>query len=118
MRGLADGQRHVARQDEIDLLVEEPIFLGHGDRDEQDAEDVVAVTIEGRSRSGALRRRREQLLERAPMEVDGGLGEKLVARRVEEIDPAHARTHEGEGSGAVGRSCSRPTRAGSARAGP
>ena len=47
---LAHRQRDVRRQYEVDLLVEDPILLGHGDGDEQHPEDVVAVALERRPR--------------------------------------------------------------------
>ena len=34
--------------DEVDLLVEDAVVLGHGDRGEQHAEDVVAVRLDRR----------------------------------------------------------------------
>ena len=49
-RRLADAQQNVVRHDDVDLLVEDAIVLGDGDRDEEDAEDVVAVRLQGRPR--------------------------------------------------------------------
>ena len=38
-----------AAEDEVDLLVVDDVLLGHGDRDEQEAEDVVAVAPDARA---------------------------------------------------------------------
>ena len=47
-RRLPHRDRHLGREHEIDLLVEDAILLGHGDRGEQHAEDVVAVRLDRR----------------------------------------------------------------------
>lgn len=38
------------RQDDVDLLVVDEVLLVRGDRGEEDAEDVLAVTLQGRAR--------------------------------------------------------------------
>ena len=103
-RRLAHGERHLGRQDEVDLLVEDPVFLGDADGDEQHAEDIGAVRLEGRPRVLVDAGRRDEPLDRARVELDRGLGQHLLARGVQQVDPARGRTHGPERSAAVGRS--------------
>ena len=83
----------VGREHEVDLLVEDSVVLRDGDRDDEDAEDVVAVALEPRTGRRAHGRVGEQLLERAPVELDRRFADELVPRGVEEVDPAHAAGH-------------------------
>ena len=43
---LADGEDDVVGQDDVDLLVEDPVLLRDGDCHEHDAEDVVVVALD------------------------------------------------------------------------
>ncbi len=47
-RSLADGDDPVAGENEVDLLVEDAVFLRQGNGHERQAEDVVAVALDGR----------------------------------------------------------------------
>ena len=47
-RRLAHGDDPVAGENEIDLLVEDAVFLRQGNGHERQAEDVVAVALDGR----------------------------------------------------------------------
>ena len=88
-RRLPHRQRHLGREHEVDLLVEDAILLRHGDRDEEDAEDVVAVRLERRPWSwSACTGGGDEPLERARVQRDRGLGEELLPRGVEQVDPA------------------------------
>ena len=69
LRRLPHRDEPLARRHEIDLLVEDPVLLAHAHRDEQDAEDVVVVPFEPRTRLVVVPGRPAEELER-PV-VDG-----------------------------------------------
>ena len=69
LRRLPHRDEPLARRHEVDLLVEDPVLLAHAHRDEQDAEDVVVVPFEPRTRLVVVPGRPAQKLER-PV-VDG-----------------------------------------------
>jgi hypothetical protein len=75
------------RDDQVDLLVVDAVLLGHGDGDEQDAEDVVAVALQRGSRLVLMLRRREQPFKCCLLEVLRGFRAELLRSRVEQVDP-------------------------------
>ena len=52
---LANRDDPLAAEDEVDLLVVDDVLLGHGDRGEQEAEDVVAVALDARAQARGRR---------------------------------------------------------------
>jgi hypothetical protein len=76
---------------EVELRVVDEILVGDRDRDEEDAEDVVAVALQLRARLVTVLRRRQQLREGGCVDALGKVLPDLVLRRVEEIDPAVGR---------------------------
>ena len=89
-------------EDEVDLLVIDAVLLGHGDGDEEDAEDIVAVSLEGGSRLILVLRWREQPFERGLLELTRSLRAQLLGTRVEQVDPG--RGHRGANSPSSSRS--------------
>jgi hypothetical protein len=87
VRRLARGQHELARQDQVDLLVVDAVFVPHRDRNEEDAEDVVAVTLEGRPRLVLVLCRREQPVEGTRMEPLRRLLAQLCFVGIDEVDP-------------------------------
>ena len=94
--GLAHREEQLPREDEVDLLVEDLVLLGDGDRHEQDAEDVVAVRLELGPRLVVVTDRLLELLACAVMNVGRKMLLELCRRRVEQIDPGLG-THAGRG---------------------
>jgi hypothetical protein len=94
-RRLADGQNESLGQDEVDLLVVDAILFRNRDRAEEDAEDIVAVALEGRPRIVLVGGRARQPVERAGVQVHRQLFPQLGRVWVDEIDP-HALAHFGE----------------------
>jgi len=94
-RGLADGDDPVARDDEVDLLVEDAILLGHRHGDEKQPDDVAAVTPDARAQVRAVRiGRPQQLLQRIRADAVRQMLTKLLVVRIQEIGPRgppHAR---------------------------
>ena len=68
-RRLRDRHELLGREDEVDLLVVDAILVGNGDRDEQHADDVVAVRLDPRARLVVVDERRGQQLERRRMDA-------------------------------------------------
>ena len=95
---LADGEHELASQDDVDLLVEDPVLLGHRDRHEHDAEDVVALAFDRGPWLVPVLRRLEQPLDRTRMECLSELPLELGFVRIDEVDPlAHALEARGRG---------------------
>ena len=87
LRGLAHGQHEVARQDDVDLLVEDLVLARHGNGDEEDAEDVVAVPLEGRPGLVLVLRGCQQPIEGARVQPLRHLLAELGCVGIDEIDP-------------------------------
>ena len=87
---LAHGDEPLARRDDVDLLVEDPILLADADRDEEDAEDVVLVRLDPGPRLVVVARRREQALERAIVDLRGERPCELGLVGIEQVDPLGA----------------------------
>ena len=75
------------RDDDVDLLVEDAVLLGHDDRDEEDPEDVVPVALKGRARLVVMLRRREQEVERGSLNALGQPCPQLIRGRIDQVDP-------------------------------
>jgi len=75
------------RDHEVDLLIEDVVLVGHRHGDEEDAEDVVAVSLERRSRLVLVLGRRKQALDRRVLELLRRLVAHLLGARIEEVDP-------------------------------
>ena len=74
-RGLADSHDPAPRDHEVDLLVEDEVLLGHGDRHQQDPDDVAAVASDaGADARSVLLRGAQKLLD--------GLGPDVARQRV------------------------------------
>ena len=102
-RRLPDGDRHLGREHEIDLLVEDAILVWHGDRSEQHAEDVVAVWLDRRPGVLVGVTLGDEPVDRATVEPDGCLRKQLLPRGIQQVDPARGRAHGPESSARVGR---------------
>src|SRR5205823_6400946 len=85
--GLAYGQEPFARRDDVYLLVEDPVLLADRDRDEEDAEDVVVVALEPRSRLVVVPRRPQKLLVGAVVDLAWQRVVECLLLRVEQVDP-------------------------------
>ena len=94
-RRLPHRGEHVSSQHDVDLLVEDRVLLGDHDRDEEDPEHVVAVRLQLRSRIVLVPGGREQLLDRAVVDIAGKLRRELLRSGVEQVDPPVARGHRG-----------------------
>ena len=86
-RGLSHGHELLARRDDVDLLVEDAVFLADADRDEEDAEDVVVVSLEARSRLVIVDCRLEKLLERPLVDLPRERVVQGLLVRIEQVDP-------------------------------
>ena len=75
------------RGDDVDLLVVDAVFRRDGDRDEEDAEDVVAVRLQRRPRLVVMLRRPQEQLERRVLHLGRELCAQLVLARIEQVDP-------------------------------
>jgi hypothetical protein len=84
---LPHGDEHVARHDEVDLLVEDDVFLGDHHRGEEDPEHVVAVRLELGPGFVLVQGGGEELVDRAVVDLAGKLRRELFGRRVEQVDP-------------------------------
>ena len=82
------------RHDDVDLLVEHSVFLGHGDRDEEDAEDVVAVRLQCWTRLVLMTGRRDEQLKCRLLDRPWQLRANLVRGRIDQVDPLG---HNGRG---------------------
>ena len=86
-RRLRHRHRHVHRRDEVDLLVVQAVFGRHLDGKQQDAEHVVAVRLDSRSRLVVVLMRREERFERRRVDVRGQRVAELGRLRVDQVDP-------------------------------
>ena len=93
-RRLADAEEDIVGHDDVDLLIEDAILVGDGDGNQEHAEDVVAVRLEGGTRLVGEERRREQKLERRLLHSLRQLRAELVGRRIDQVDPLG---HRGRG---------------------
>jgi hypothetical protein len=84
---LPHGDDALARRDQVDLLVEDPILVADADRDEEDAEDVPLVSFQPRSRLVGVDRPLQEQLERALVDRLRERGVERLRRWVEEVDP-------------------------------
>src|SRR2546421_133044 len=84
---LPDGPEPLARRDDVDLLVEDPVFLADADRHEEQAEDVVVVAFEARAGLVVVPCRLRQELERARVDRRRQGLVELVRGRIEQVDP-------------------------------
>ena len=99
LRRLANRHQALAHGDEVDLLVVDAVLLPDGDRDQEDAEDVVVVALEPRARLVVVARGLEQLLEGKVVDVPAEGRAELVRVGVEQVDPVG---HPAEGTPGVG----------------
>jgi len=102
LRRLPHGDDHVSGDDEVDLLIEDPLLGGGQHRDEQLAEDVVAVRLELRAGLVVVECRGEELLQRSLVHVGRQVRLQLVPAGVEQVDPAGTRGHCGNATAALG----------------
>ena len=86
-RRLAHGHDRVVREHQVDLLVVDAVFFGNRDGDQEDAEDVVAVSLERRPRLVFVLRHRFEQIERGLLEILWRGCPELVTARVEQVDP-------------------------------
>ena len=91
--GLAHGDEPVARGDEVDLLVDHAVLVADAHRDQEDAEDVVAVPLDAGARLVVVARRLAEQLERPLVQLLRKRLPKLVLVRVEQVDPLGALGH-------------------------
>ena len=92
-RGLRHGDELLRRQDEIDLLVVDAVLFRHRDRDQEHANDVVAVRLDPWARLVVVDERREQELERRRVELVGEVRSQRVCGGVDQVDPARSLGH-------------------------
>ncbi len=86
-RRLAHAQQDVVRHDDVDLLVEDTVFVRYRHRDEEDPEEVVPVSLQRRPGLVGVAGGREQKLERRLLDLPRQLCPQLVRRRIDQIDP-------------------------------
>ena len=98
-RRLANGEHEIVGQDDVDLLVEDPVLLGNRDRHEDDAEDVVALAFDRRPRLVLVLCGLEQPLDGTRMELLSEPPLELGFVRIDEVDPL---AHVTEASARVG----------------
>ena len=72
---------------DADLLVVDRVLLGHRSRQQEDAEDVVAVALERRSWLVVVVRMRDERLDRSVLELARRLLAQLLFARVQQVDP-------------------------------
>jgi hypothetical protein len=90
LRRLAHRDDRLPREDEADLLVVDRVLLGQGDRDEEDAEHVVAVRLQLGTRLVSVTGRLEKLLQRPIVDALRQVLAKLLGGGVEQVDPVLA----------------------------
>ena len=98
---LADGEQEPVRHDDVDLLVEEAVLLGDGDRHQHDAEDVVVVALDRGPRLVLVLRGREQPRNSERVERLPETPPQLGFVRIDEVDPL-GRRPSAEASGGSG----------------
>jgi hypothetical protein len=89
-RRLRDRHQPRFGRDEVDLLVKEPVLARHLDRDEENAEDIVTVGLDARTRLVVVDVRREQRPERRGADARRQLLAQRILRRVDQVDPLRA----------------------------
>ncbi len=87
---LRDGDERVAGDDEVDLLVVEPVLRRHLDRQQQDPEHVIAVRLDARARLVVVDVRLEERGDRGRVDALRKVRAQLVFGRVDEVDPLRA----------------------------
>ncbi len=90
---LADRDGGGLGENEVDLLVVDEIFLRVRDRDQEDAENVVAMRFQLRPRVVLMTCRGEQLLESSRVDAGWQVSFELGRRRVEEVHPVLGGAH-------------------------
>jgi len=80
------------RDDDVDLLVEDAVLVGHCDGYEEDSEDVVTVRLQRRAWLVRMLGRREQESESRLLHRLRKLLPKLFFGRIDQVDPlGHSR---------------------------
>ncbi len=92
-RRLRDRDELIDRHHEVDLLVVQTILVYDLDREQEDAEDVVAVRVDARPRLVVVDVRCEQRRERGRRDPVGHGRSQLLFGRIDEVDPARAVGH-------------------------
>ncbi len=86
-RRLRDRDEPLGRRDHVDLLVVDAVFSRDDDREQEDAEDVVAVRLDPRARFVVVDVRGEQRGARRGVDVLRQLCLQFLFGRIDEVDP-------------------------------